>query len=178
MLELAPPIEAAKHPGPADPPRCAVGFYRTPWIGRAGLDTRCRQIWSSSGQPNADDQAAASATVQRKPRPSNGLPYRRRRRAAGWTSDQVTRTIRSVTSRFSNGTPFNFELVAAGLSGKLAYTVGYERSAVSFNGGPVEPNTLRVTHIYRRENGDWKLVHRHGDHPPIDQNPPAEAATQ
>src|SRR5215207_5398532 len=32
---------------------------------------------------------------------------------------------------------------------------------------PLQPNTLRVTHIYRREHGDWKLVHRHGDHPPI-----------
>ena len=35
--------------------------------------------------------------------------------------------------------------------------------------------TLRLTHIYRRENGEWKIVHRHGDHPPIDQSPAAEA---
>jgi hypothetical protein len=70
-----------------------------------------------------------------------------------------------AVSRFTNGTPLNFELIAAEVSGELPYTVGYERSSVSFNGGPLQPNTLRATHIYRREHGDWKLVHRHGDHP-------------
>jgi ketosteroid isomerase-like protein len=24
-------------------------------------------------------------------------------------------------------------------------------------------DALRVTHVYRRENGEWKIVHRHGD---------------
>jgi ketosteroid isomerase-like protein len=92
----------------------------------------------------------------------------------GW--EQVTRTIHMAVSRFSNGTLLNFELMAAEVSGELAYTVGDERSAVSVNGGPVKPTTLRVTHIYRRENGDWKLVHHHGD-PPTDHSPPAEAST-
>ena len=31
------------------------------------------------------------------------------------------------------------------------------------DGVPVEPYTLRVTHVYRREHGEWKIVHRHGD---------------
>jgi ketosteroid isomerase-like protein len=26
--------------------------------------------------------------------------------------------------------------------------------------------TLRVTHVYRREDGQWRIVHRHGDRPP------------
>jgi ketosteroid isomerase-like protein len=34
-----------------------------------------------------------------------------------------------------------------------------------------------VTHVYRREDGEWKIVHRHGDHLPVDQSPPAEAST-
>jgi ketosteroid isomerase-like protein len=59
----------------------------------------------------------------------------------------------------------------------LAYTVGFEHTAVSWDGVPLEPYTLRVTHVYRRENGEWKIVHRHGDRVSIDQSPPAEAST-
>jgi ketosteroid isomerase-like protein len=33
------------------------------------------------------------------------------------------------------------------------------------DGGPVAPLTLRVTHLYRREDGEWKIVHRHADRP-------------
>jgi ketosteroid isomerase-like protein len=28
---------------------------------------------------------------------------------------------------------------------------------------------IRVTHIYRRRDNQWKLVHRHADFPPADQ---------
>jgi len=28
---------------------------------------------------------------------------------------------------------------------------------------------IRVTHIYRRIDGDWKLMHRHADFPSPDQ---------
>jgi ketosteroid isomerase-like protein len=77
---------------------------------------------------------------------------------------------------FSDCTSYRLELVAAGVSGDLAYTVGYEHTSVSWDGGPVAPYTLRVTHAYRREQGEWKIVHRHADRPPIDQGPPAEAS--
>jgi ketosteroid isomerase-like protein len=90
-------------------------------------------------------------------------------------TEEVTRISRWVASAFSNCTEYNFELVAAGVSGELAYTVGYEHSSRSVRGGPVESSTLRVTHIYRFEDGDWKIVHRHGDVLPIDQSPPSEA---
>jgi ketosteroid isomerase-like protein len=57
------------------------------------------------------------------------------------------------------------------VNGDLAYTVGFERFNGSIGGRPVEPITVRVTHVYRREDGEWKIVHRHGDNPP-DWNPP------
>jgi ketosteroid isomerase-like protein len=90
-------------------------------------------------------------------------------------TDEVTRISRWVASRFSHSTAYSFELVAAGVSGDLAYSVGYERNATSVDEDPVE-YTLRVTHVYRREDGEWKIVHRHGDVMPADQSPPAEAS--
>jgi ketosteroid isomerase-like protein len=51
------------------------------------------------------------------------------------------------------------------VSGELAYTVGIERQA-NVRVGAQETGVnrrLRVTQIFRREVGQWKLVHRHGD---------------
>ncbi len=83
---------------------------------------------------------------------------------SGW--DEVSRIFRGLGARFSDCTSYRFELVAAGVSGDLAYTVGFEHTSVSMDGVPVEPYTLRVTHVYRRENGEWKIVHRHADSVP------------
>jgi ketosteroid isomerase-like protein len=29
---------------------------------------------------------------------------------------------------------------------------------------------LRATQVYRREDGEWKIVHRHADYPPADES--------
>jgi len=79
----------------------------------------------------------------------------------GW--NEVSGTFRWLADRFSELRDYEFELVAAGASGDLAYTVGFEHKTVVVNGEPLT-YTLRVTHVYRRENGLWKIVHRHGDH--------------
>jgi ketosteroid isomerase-like protein len=67
--------------------------------------------------------------------------------------------------------------MALGASGDLAYTVWIERGKVRVEGRD-EPGMLavRVTHIFRREDGEWKLIHRHGD--PIVEKPEAGAALQ
>jgi ketosteroid isomerase-like protein len=91
---------------------------------------------------------------------------------------EVRRFFESLASRFSDCTAYRFELVAAGVSGDLAYTVGYEHTTASIHGTPVEPYVLRVTHVYRREDGEWKIVHRHGDAPPVEQRPLAGAVTR
>ena len=85
---------------------------------------------------------------------------------SGW--DDVLRTIEWVAGRFGNCQDYEYELIAADVHGDLAYTCGFERyTAIRANGDPVT-NELRVTQIYRRENGAWKIAHRHGDHPPAD----------
>ena len=57
----------------------------------------------------------------------------------------MTEAQRSVHLWFSNGTPLDFELIAADVNGDLAYTVGYERCSVSVHGGPAKPVFLRAT---------------------------------
>jgi ketosteroid isomerase-like protein len=99
------------------------------------------------------------------------VPLRR-----GW--DEISETLRGLASRWSDCTDQRLDLVAAGVSGDLAYMVGFEHIANSVVGVPVEPYTLRVTHVYRREDGEWKIVHRHADSPPINQTAPADASTK
>jgi ketosteroid isomerase-like protein len=86
--------------------------------------------------------------------------------------------LRSLAaSTFSDVSDFRFDVEVADVSEDLAYTVGYERFNGSIDGRPVSPMTVRVTHVYRRENGEWKIVHRHGDSVPVDESPPVEAST-
>jgi ketosteroid isomerase-like protein len=87
---------------------------------------------------------------------------------SGW--DDLSTTFRWASSRFSDLTDYRFEVVAAEVSGDLAYTVGYEHSTVSTDGAAPTTQTLRVTHIYRREDGEWRIVHRHGDFLQPDQS--------
>jgi ketosteroid isomerase-like protein len=85
----------------------------------------------------------------------------------GW--DQLSQAFRWVGARFGGG-ELRGEEVTVTVSGDLAYTVGYERGAMAVDGGEPQPMTIRVTHIFRNEDGDWRLVHRHADFAPIDQS--------
>src|SRR5215218_1888456 len=52
--------------------------------------------------------------------------------------DELGRIFRLLGSRFADGTADHFELVGAGVSGDLAYTVGYEHAAASMDGAPTQ----------------------------------------
>jgi ketosteroid isomerase-like protein len=80
----------------------------------------------------------------------------------------VTRTFDWVASRFSDGALVPRHEVV-GFSGDLAYTVGFERGQVRVDGGEPFEMTIRVTHVLRRVDGEWMVVHRHADFPPADQ---------
>jgi ketosteroid isomerase-like protein len=95
---------------------------------------------------------------------------------SGW--EEISGFFRWLASRFSKASGFRFDIEAVEISGELAYAVGFERFNASIAGGPVEPITIRVTHVYRRENGEWKIVHRHGDAAPSDQSRSMEATTE
>jgi len=79
---------------------------------------------------------------------------------SGWT--EIRQVFESLASRFSDGT-FEYEVIAAGASGNLGYMVGIEHSTASVDGATPEAYDLRVTQVFRREDNEWKVVHRHAD---------------
>lgn len=78
-------------------------------------------------------------------------------------ADEVIPFFDVLAGRFSNCTSFEYEVAASGVSGDLAYVVGIEHTTASVGGADPMPYTLRVTTIFRREDGAWRIVHRHGD---------------
>ena len=85
------------------------------------------------------------------------------RTGSGW--EDLRQVFDWLGSQFSNGS-YEYEVLAAGASGDLGYIVGIEHSSVSIAGAEPEAYELRVTTICRRENGEWKVVHRHADPTP------------
>ena len=78
----------------------------------------------------------------------------------GW--DALSATFDWLGKSFSDCRSYENEVIAVEASGDLAYLVSIERSAVSIDGIP-RTYALRVTTIFRREDGQWRVVHRHGD---------------
>ena len=68
----------------------------------------------------------------------------------------------SLERSFSDCTSYEFELQSYDVVGDMAYTAGLEHTSASVDGRP-RTYTLRATQVYRREGGEWKVVHRHGD---------------
>ncbi len=85
---------------------------------------------------------------------------------SGW--DQIRSVFGRLGSTFSRCESFRYEVLAAGASGDLGYIVGIEHTTASIAGAPPAPYQLRVTTVLRREDGEWKVVHRHADALPID----------
>jgi ketosteroid isomerase-like protein len=68
----------------------------------------------------------------------------------------------SLGRTFSDCTSYAFDLQACDVAGDMAYTAGLEHVSVSMDGQP-RSYTLRVTQVDRRESGEWRVAHRHGD---------------
>ena len=79
----------------------------------------------------------------------------------GWA--QIGPIFDALGTQFADCRSYENEIIAAGASGDLAYTVALEHVTASINGAEPEAYVLRATTIFRRENGEWKAVHRHGD---------------
>ena len=92
--------------------------------------------------------------------------------ARGW--EQVAATMERAASNLRDGEIVAFENIAKYVTAELAYTVWLERQQAKVSGREdISPFALRVTMIYRPEEGTWKIVHRHAD--PITTPQPAES---
>ncbi|MFI2104297.1 nuclear transport factor 2 family protein [Isoptericola sp. NPDC019693] len=81
--------------------------------------------------------------------------------------DEARAVFARLAEGFSHARSAAVELVAADVSGDLAYTVHREVTSTSVDGRPRD-YVLRVTQVYRREDDGWKVVHRHADGGPDD----------
>ena len=64
---------------------------------------------------------------------------------------------------FKNGRDSTLELVRAYGSAELVVLAVIERTHVAVGAIEAQPWALRVTMVFRRQNGQWLLAHRHAD---------------
>lgn len=94
-------------------------------------------------------------------------PYARGRKS-------VEATLDGAASHYRDGEVTAVDLIATYASADLSCVVEVERGRAKV-GGSAELAALavRVTSLFRREEGEWKLVHRHAD--PITTPRPASS---
>jgi len=88
--------------------------------------------------------------------PPTGGPTRR-----GFDSSRAA--VGGLEQTFAAGGDGDLELEQQYASGNLAVLVGVERQHGRVAGLPVQDWPLRVTLVFRRDDADWQLVHRHAD---------------
>jgi ketosteroid isomerase-like protein len=77
----------------------------------------------------------------------------------------AARYIKEAPSFHSDGTT-QFEIIQQSCDGALGFWTGFQVATVRIGDAP-RPMTmrLRVTEIFRKIDGNWKLIHRHADLP-------------
>src|SRR5918998_1013985 len=93
----------------------------------------------------------------------------------GW--DEVAKTTEHAASLRRDGQFLGYEIVSKYATSELAYVVQIERAKAKIGASDeIAPYAVRSTMIFRREEGEWKVVHRHAD--PITTPQPAESVIQ
>ena len=77
--------------------------------------------------------------------------------------DRVLEAYEHATQFVIDGNT-HFEMFQSAASDGLGYWVGLQRVTVDVADGQAPRHVvLRVTELFRRERGEWKLIHRHAD---------------
>lgn len=91
--------------------------------------------------------------------------------------ENILRTLQGAASHYRDGEAIGFERVSEHVTPELACFVEVERYRAKVGGrDEITPVSARVTSIFRKEEGVWRLVHRHAD--PITSPRPAESVIQ
>jgi ketosteroid isomerase-like protein len=65
---------------------------------------------------------------------------------------------------FRDGSTGQFEVMQSASSGTLAFWTGVQHAEVMMEGKDERVSMqLRTTEVFRLEDGEWKLIHRHAD---------------
>lgn len=75
--------------------------------------------------------------------------------------DAVSKLLEAAAKTLNYET-WDAETLAASFGDELGFTVELERLTRHVDGEP-EAMGLRATSVYRREDGAWRVIHRHGD---------------
>lgn len=78
----------------------------------------------------------------------------------------AARYLADSKSFHPNGTT-HFEVIQKGHDGDFGFWTGFQVAAVQIGKMPQVTNMrVRVTELFRRIDGKWRLIHRHADMPP------------
>ena len=93
----------------------------------------------------------------------------------GW--ERIAEVTEHAASLRRDGEATGFEIISKYVTPELAYIVQIERLKAKVGGREdITPYSLQSTMIFRPEDGEWKVVHRHAD--PITTAQPAESVLQ
>jgi hypothetical protein len=131
--------------------------------------SKCRHLISGGSLSNITEPSLRScketpslirsclrgAATSLLPTPSAPLPVVGTRSRRPWTAP---------ASQLNGGEPIRSERISEVATEDLAYTLEIERTGIKAGGSDkIVPVSLRVTTIFRREDGAWRIVHRHAD---------------
>ena len=120
-----------------------------------------RRETASLGYIRGDPSAVAAMLTTEQPAtfmPPSGLVVQ--------DAEPVRQAHLAGAAAFGPTSTGHFEVLSSGADGSLGYWTGRQVATVHLRGQdePI-PMVLRTTEIFRLQDGEWRLIHRHADIP-------------